>query len=269
MDRQPVVAGRFYTADRIELDAEVKGYLALANAPQERPTLLAMAPHAGYVFSGAVAGRTLGAANLAPTALLLGPNHTGRGLPLAVWPGGKWFYPGGGLAVDTGLARELLEGVPALKADHAAHELEHSLEVLVPFLAVLNPASRLVPIAVAERSLDVLREVAEGMATVLRAHPSPVSLVVSSDMSHFVSAEHARELDEIALQAALDLDPERLLREVRDRRISMCGVLPMTVGLMVAKTLGASRAELVQYTNSGEVSGDFNQVVGYAGVLVS
>ncbi|BBD07926.1 AmmeMemoRadiSam system protein B [Desulfovibrio ferrophilus] len=269
MDRSPVVAGRFYTSDGAELSVEVNGYLNTADVPGVQPTLLAMVPHAGYMFSGAVAGKTLGAANLASTVLLLGPNHTGKGEPLAVWPDGKWLYPGGCLGVEEMFAQALLEDIPALTADTKAHDMEHSLEVVVPFLAALNPVSTCVPIAVAEHRLDVLREVAAGMAAVIQKRGNPVSVVVSSDMSHFVSADQARELDGLALQAVLDLDPERLFREVRDRHITMCGVLPMTMGLMVAKALGASRAELVEYTNSGVVSGDYEQVVGYAGVLVS
>lgn len=268
MDRQPVVAGRFYPADPGGLGAEVRAYLDRADKPGAEPTLLAMAPHAGYIFSGAVAGRTLGAANLAPTVLLLGPNHTGQGLPLSVWPEGRWHYPGGALSVDGELAAALIKGAPALGEDTDAHLMEHSLEVLVPFLASLNSDTSIVPVAVAEPRFEALEETARGMAAVLAERGGPVSVVVSSDMSHFVSAERARELDELALAAVLDMDPRGLIRVVREQNITMCGVLPMALGLMTVRALGATRASLVQYTNSGEISGDFDQVVGYAGVLV-
>lgn len=267
MDRRPVVAGRFYPADPATLAAEVGGYLKAAAAGGE-PALLAMAPHAGYVFSGGVAGRTLGAAQLASKVLLLGPNHTGRGTALSLWSEGKWHYPGGALAVDAALARKCLEAAPALTEDTAAHEQEHSLEVMLPFIAALKPQATILPLAVAEHRLGVLVDTARGLAEAISGCGERVTLLVSSDMSHFLSASRAEALDRMALEAVLRLDPEGLFHVVRENKITMCGVLPMTLGLMTARLLGAASAELVQYTNSGEASGDYDQVVGYAGVLV-
>ena len=185
--RQPVVAGRFYPGDAATLTRETAASLALAEAPSSRPTLLAMAPHAGAVYSGPVAGRTLGAARLADTLLLLGPNHTGRGARLAVWPSGAWRIPGQDVPVDAPLAAALLEAAPGLRPDREAHLGEHSLEVLLPFLRQVRPQCRIVPVAVAEPDLTVLAGTAAALAGVLAGWPQPVSVIVSSDMSHYVS----------------------------------------------------------------------------------
>ncbi len=268
MIRRPVVAGRFYPGSAQALRREVAGYLALADPELAGPAVLAMSPHAGYVFSGAVAGRTLGAATLPDTLLLLGPNHTGRGARLAVWPEGAWEIPGTAVPVDAGLAGELLAAEPRLVADRAAHLAEHSLEVLLPFLREKNPALRIVPVAVAEPDPAVLDGVGRAVAAAIRQHGEPVGIVVSSDMSHYVTHDTAKRRDALALSRVLDLDPMGLLSVVRREGITMCGVLPMGLGLVAALELGASQAVLAAYATSGEVSGDMEQVVGYAGVLV-
>lgn len=268
MDRDPIVAGRFYDGQPGRLHAEVDGFLARAEGRQEDRTLLAMVPHAGYVFSGEVCGKTLGKARLASTVLLLGPNHTGRGERFSLWPDGVWNIPGGALPVNTGLAEALLEADPAIKADTSAHMSEHSIEVVLPFLHRLNPETTIVPICISAPTLESLERVGEAIGRVLKDFGSPVSIVVSSDMSHYISSADARKMDGMALEPIMILNPAGLYDAVRSRHISMCGVLPVTTGLYAAKILGATHAELVAYANSGEVSGDFEQVVGYAGVLV-
>jgi MEMO1 family protein len=269
MDRHPIVAGRFYDAQPERLHAEVDGCLAQAEGQQEERTLLAMVPHAGYVFSGAVCGKTLGKARLAPTVLLLGPNHTGRGERFALWPDGVWNIPGGALSVNAGLAEALLQADPAIKADTSAHMGEHSIEVVLPFLHRLNPETTIVPICISAPTLESLERVGTAIGRVLKDFGKSVSIVVSTDMSHYISSADARKMDGMALEPIMTLDPGALYDIVRSRHISMCGVLPMTTGLFAAKTVGATHAELVDYATSGEVSGDFEQVVGYAGVLVS
>jgi AmmeMemoRadiSam system protein B len=267
MDRQPVVAGRFYDADPARLASEVDGYLAAAT-PGAGRTLLAMVPHAGYVYSGAVCGRTLARAALAPTVLLLGPNHTGLGRPFALWPDGVWRVPGASLPVDTELASALLAADPRIEPDTAAHLREHSIEVILPFLHRLDPSVTIVPLAIASRVFEDVEGVGRAIGRALAAFSRPVSVVVSSDMSHYVSHDDARRLDSLALDAAVALDPRGLFDAVRAHSISMCGVLPMTAGLYAALEMGATRGQLAAYATSGEVSGDYDQVVGYAGVLV-
>jgi MEMO1 family protein len=265
--RQPVVAGQFYPGRETDLLRQVEASLAQAGPRETAPTVLAMVPHAGYVYSGGVVGRTLGQARLADRLLLLGPNHTGRGRRLAVWPAGGWAIPGRIVPVDAALAAALLAAEPRLLPDTEAHLHEHSLEVELPFLRVTNPDCRVVPVAVSEPDPRVLSAVAAAMADVILALGEPVSIVVSSDMSHYVPHETARRLDGLAISRILDLDPEGLYTVVREQGITMCGVLPMVLGLHLAKALGAGEARLVAYATSGEVTGDTGQVVGYAGVL--
>jgi hypothetical protein len=268
MDRQPIVSGQFYPGDAKELSLQVEEYLASGQTPADRRTLLAMAPHAGYPFSGPTAGKVMATANLAQTIIMLGPNHSGRGRALAVWPEGGWLTPLGRMSVESNLADALIEAEPRLSRDYEAHMYEHSLEVVVPFIAARNKDARIVPICVAEHRPDVLLSVAESMARVIGGWKEPVSLVVSSDMSHYVSHDAAKKQDSLALSAIEALDSEGLLNVVRREGISMCGVLPMTLGLAVAKALGAQSARVVDYSTSGETSGDFERVVGYAGVIV-
>lgn len=269
MHRTPIVAGQFYPGSAATLSKAVAGYLASAVDKGTGRAILAMVPHAGYVYSGAVCGKTLGAADLAETILLLGPNHTGRGKRLAVWPDGAWSVPGCELAVDAETAKALIEADPRLAADYAAHLGEHSLEVILPFLCAKNPKTRIIPLCVSERDPATLASVGAGVARTLKERGAPFSILVSSDMSHYISHDAAKKLDAMALERILALDPDGLYQTVGERGISMCGVLPMTLGLHIAIGLGATSAEIIAYATSGETSGDFSQVVGYAGALVS
>ena len=273
MDRNPIVAGRFYDGDPRRLYGEVGRYLDAAGPMDAVRTLLVMAPHAGYVYSGRVAGMALGRANLASVIVMLGPNHTGNGKPTALWPAGQWLVPGGSVPVDEKLASAILQADPRCEEDHTAHLYEHSLEVMVPFISELGRRRgvtfSIVPIAVAETRFDKLMESGRNMGRLLSKWQEPVSILVSSDMSHYVSRERAASLDTMALEAVEALDPQKLYETVRSNNISMCGVLPMTMGLAAALEMGAQRAEIVEYATSGDVSGDYDQVVGYAGAVVN
>ncbi|MFV0347127.1 MAG: AmmeMemoRadiSam system protein B [Halodesulfovibrio sp.] len=280
--RRPVVAGQFYTGDPVVLRQQIEAFLATGACPEKSadkgresiapcgdpPTMLAMVPHAGYVYSGAVAGQTLGAARLAETVILLGPNHTGRGEPVAVWPGGEWLSPLGSVPVDGDFTACLVKSDPVFSLDTAAHLYEHSLEVLLPFLQVARPGVKIVPIAIASPSPEVLARCGAALARCIQAYGAPVTMIVSTDMSHYVSHQEARRNDLLALAMVESLDPEGLYNTVREHGITMCGVLPMTTGLVACRLLGAERASLICYATSGEVSGDMDKVVGYAGALV-
>lgn len=267
MERDPVVAGQFYPGAAQALQSEVNKYLAKAQTPNGR-ALLAMAPHAGYVFSGPVAGLTLGQAGLSNTMLLLGPNHTGRGARFSLWNKGAWRIPGGSVPVEEYLAERLLQQDAHLEPDMNGHLHEHSLEVMLPFLVGIRPEARIVPIAILESELSTLIQVGRSIAKVLAEWPDPVSIVVSSDMSHYVPHEEAKKRDKMALDRIEAMDPEGLYETVRRHGITMCGVLPMTVGLAACRELGATKAEITAYDTSGRASGDYGQVVGYAGALV-
>lgn len=266
MNRKPVVAGTFYPGTKAQWESEVRGHLQSNSSPGS--ALLAMVPHAGYVYSGSIAGQTLAQLNLSETVLLLGPNHTGAGAPYALWPSGRWNLPGAHLDVDETLGSELLRHAEHLQADEQAHLREHSLEVILPFLWARSPDVKILPLAVADPDLERLLRTAQAMSTVLARHNHPVLILVSSDMSHFLSADRAKAQDSLALQAILDRDPRALYATVREHNISMCGVLPMTLGLEIANALGASQARIVAYGTSGDASGDYSKVVAYAGVIV-
>ncbi len=266
MDRQAAVAGQFYPGGRKELQAAVVAYLR--QMPASEPAIGLMVPHAGYVYSGAIAGVTFGQVNIPDRVVLLGPNHTGYGVPRAVYPSGVWHTPLGAAQVDGELACRIVEDCPGALADELAHRFEHSLEVQVPFIQVAAPKARLVPVCLAQAPLRELMEFGICLGRLLATDATPALLVASSDMTHFESAEAARSKDEKALERILALDPEGLYRRVAADRISMCGVVPTVVMLAAARELGAQRARLVRYGHSGERSGDYGEVVGYAGVII-
>jgi AmmeMemoRadiSam system protein B len=265
MDREPAVAGRFYEDDPAVLSREVSAFLA---APGEKcPALGVVAPHAGYVYSGAIAGAVYARVAVPPRVIVLGPNHTGLGRPAALWPaGGGWRTPLGTVPVSRPLTDALAAG-PLVELDRAAHLREHSLEVQVPFLALARPGVELAALCLGPLDVAECARVGETVAAAARAHGALV--VASSDMSHYISAARARVKDQLAIDRILALDPEGLHATVEREGITMCGVVPATVMLFAARALGASRAELVRYGSSGDVTGDTRQVVGYAGLLVT
>lgn len=264
MDRQPAVAGRFYTDDRAALVREVDGFLAGATGPKVRATGV-VAPHAGYVYSGAVAGAVYGRVDVPGRAVVIGPNHTGMGIPVALWPGGAWRLPTGDVAIDPGLTAALAAS-PLVREDKDAHVAEHSLEVQLPFLARARPGISIAALCLAH--IPFAECEALGKEVARAARESGALVVASSDMSHYVPAARAREKDRLAIDRILALDPRGLYDVVHREGITMCGVIPATVMLAAAREMGARRAELVRYGHSGEVSGDTRQVVGYAGIVV-
>lgn len=266
MDRAPAVAGRFYEGDPGALAREVRTFLRAEAAP--RPALGVVAPHAGYVYSGAIAGAVYARVAIPRQVIVLGPNHTGLGRLAALWPaGGGWRTPLGTVPVSRPLTEALARGAPLVEEDRAAHLREHSLEVHVPFLAVARPDVELAALCLGPLDLGACEEVGRTVADAARAHGALV--VASSDMSHYVPAAEAREKDRHAIDRILALDPEGLHRTVRREGLTMCGVVPATVMLFAARALGARAAELVRYGHSGEVTGDDDEVVGYAGLIVS
>jgi AmmeMemoRadiSam system protein B len=266
MDRQPVVAGQFYPGRGSALRAQVAEYMDGDSSAQR--TLLVMAPHAGYIFSGKVAGKTIAKASLARRIILMGPNHTGRGQKIAVWCDGRWIMPGFDVPVDSELADILIQ-LPGFSADYEAHFYEHSLEVVLPFLEQSLDDFAIVPVAVSESDPRALLKAGKKLGQELMQKSIDFSLVVSSDMSHYISHDQAKTIDRLAIDQILAMDPEGLYQVVRKNKISMCGVLPMVLGLACVRELGAQNAELVTYSTSGEINQDYSRVVGYAGILIS
>ena len=268
MIRMPAVADRFYPGSPVRLQAAVRAFLPEAAATGKQPALAVILPHAGYVYSGATAGQTIGRVRVPETVVLLGPNHHGRGAPIALSTD-DWQMPLGKVGINTEFAEALLRNAPDVTADREAHRMEHSLEVQLPFLQQLQEHLQIVPLVVSHIPFTLCQLVAAALVKTIQEYGQPVLLLASTDMSHYESRQQAAHKDQQAIDRILHLDPQGLYATVLDQRISMCGIMPTTIALLVALGLGATQAELVRYTDSGEVSGDVSQVVGYVGLIIS
>jgi len=269
MIRQPAVADRFYPGSRDALSSAVRNLMPSPLPAPRKKALAAVSPHAGYMYSGKVAAETLSAIQIPRTVLLLGLNHHGRGAPVALSLA-DWEMPMGRVPVDRETAELLLGSDSPIVHDESAHRYEHSVEVQIPFLQALRQDLEIVPIVFSQISYSICEEVGSVLAEVLKRRPAQQILIVaSSDMTHYESRESATRKDLQALQQIEQLNPRGLYDTVHTKRISMCGVIPVTIALLTAITLGATKSELIRYTDSGEVSGDTDQVVGYAGIVIS
>ncbi|MBN1958869.1 MAG: AmmeMemoRadiSam system protein B [Desulfuromonadales bacterium] len=266
MVRQPVVAGQFYPRDEGELSRQVENLLVPSSAPQKVRAIIV--PHAGYVYSGAVAGKVFAQTDIPAQVLLLGPNHHGRGARMALSSADAWRTPLGDVPVAAALRAHLCERIPRLEMDETAHEYEHSLEVMLPFLIKLRPDLEIVPIALRALSLSECLTLGTQIAEALKSWDAEVLMLASSDMNHFSSAETTEKLDSLAISAMTDYAPERLYRVVYERHISMCGVLPAVTVLQAARESGATSCRLLCYSHSGRVNHDLSSVVGYAGLSI-
>ena len=269
MIRNPAVAGHFYSGNSVTLAQDVKRLLH--GGPAEKPARAfgVLCPHAGYIYSGALAAATLAQVEIPPRVVLLGPNHTGLGAWAAIEAEGKWRTPLGDVPIDTALAHELMELDGQLEPDTEAHRREHSLEVQLPLLQVLRPDVAIVPICLSHFSLAHCESLGNALARLIRDQENPPLLLASSDMNHYESQEITLSKDQMAMAAIEGLDPEELYRVVHEENISMCGVIPSTCLLFAARSLGVKQARLVGHATSGDVNGDYTAVVGYAGFVLS
>ena len=271
--RQPAVAGRFYPANAQHLRAEIETYTSAPPSifPQTETKINALGcvvPHAGYVYSGHVAGAVYRRIELPQRFVILCPNHTGMGEPLAIMSEGQWLTPLGEVPIDAGLAEKLKARLSLLSEDQAAHRYEHALEVQLPFLQVLAPGFQFVPITVGTSIFEALSALGAVIGSVAAEAGGPVLVIASSDMNHYESDSITRVKDRRAIDQLLAVDPRGLYDVVHQGDISMCGYGPAVVMLTAARKLGATGAELVRYATSGDISGDRDMVVGYAGVAV-
>jgi MEMO1 family protein len=269
--RRPAVAGRFYPGHRDELREAAQAYLSQAEFAKQTPVraIGCIAPHAGYMYSGHVAGAVFAGIEIPQRCIVLGPNHTGMGHPLAIMSDGAWQTPLGEVPIDAALAAALQTRFPALQEDSSAHRAEHAIEVELPLLQVRQPQLRFVPIALRTGRLDILEAFGKAIAEVVSEQDEPILIVASSDMNHYESDVITRTKDYQAIERILRLDPLGLYDVVIEQHIGMCGIEPAVTMLTAARELGAKSAELVKYATSGDVSGDRDMVVGYAGVVVT
>jgi AmmeMemoRadiSam system protein B len=267
MLRLPAVAGQFYPANPRELSRLVRQFTT-AEAPAEKVHARALiVPHAGYVYSGAVAGAVFSRLILPRKIIVVGVRHSPPGADLAIVSEGAWRTPLGDAPLDRELARQVAEACPSLKEDSVAHSREHSLEVEIPFLQTLRPGFSFVPIAVGTLRFPELQELGMGLARVLARSPDEILIVTSSDMNHYEDDETTRRKDAKAIEKLEAVDARGLYDVCRTVGISMCGLGPAVATLTAMKQMGVTRGELVRYATSGEVTGDREAVVGYAGMI--
>jgi AmmeMemoRadiSam system protein B len=267
MQRQPVVAGQFYPGREDELRTSLSQMIPLH--PLKIVAKGIVAPHAGYVYSGSIAGQVYSRIKIPSTVLIIGPNHHGAGAAAALYPEGEWLTPLGRSPINSRFNQLLLQHCLYLQSDNLAHQREHSLEVQLPFLQYLRPDLSFSALCIGHGDFTVLREIGLGIAAAISELGEEVLIIASSDMTHYESADSALQKDTLALECLLALHAKGLLDVCQQRRITMCGVVPTAVMIEAVLQLGASRADLVAYGNSGEVTGDDQNVVGYAAVTVN
>ena len=265
MVREPAVSGQFYPGSRQLLLEEMEN---LIPANEEKIEAIgAVAPHAGYMYSGAVAGEVYARLKPSKTYVVISPNHTGYGSRFAC-SSEPWSTPLGNVEVDTDLLAAVMKNYALITEDPSAHLYEHSIEVQLPFIQQIAPGARILPLTVQHGSSGQLQEVADAITLAVKGSSRDVTVIASSDMTHYESRRSAEQKDRLAIQRVLELDPEGLMEVVESKNISMCGYIPVALMLLYARNMNASKSELIRYTDSGEVTGDTDQVVGYAGIIV-
>lgn len=266
--RKPAVAGQFYPLSAKELSTQINSLID--RHARKYNTVACVLPHAGYIYSGEVAGKTLSCVDIREKIILLGPNHTGYGVPFSIMTKGIWQTPLGEIKIDGGLAEKILEGCRYLKDDYQAHTYEHSLEVELPLLQSLKGSFEIVPIIFASDDLFILKEIGKSIAKTINSLKikDSVTIIASSDMTHYESQDEAQRKDRQAIKAIVELNENGLMQKIKELNISMCGYAPVIAMLAAAKMLGAKEARLIKYQTSGDVTGDKNSVVGYAGITV-
>jgi len=265
--REPAVAGVFYHATAGRLGHQVEQYIE--RRAEKREVLAIVSPHAGLMYSGAVAGAVYSHIVFPDIFIILGPNHRGLGSQISIMSSGSWTMPQGEIMIDHPLAERLKGHCPEVKEDPQAHRMEHSLEVQIPFMQFFSREVRIVPIALKDTDFETCKALGTAVGRSIKETPEKVVVVASTDMTHFEPQESAKRKDQLAIDTILNLDAHGLYYTVLNNNISMCGYVPTTVAIATSKELGASRAELVKYMTSGDVTGDYHDVVGYAGMLIS
>jgi MEMO1 family protein len=264
--RPPAVAGRFYPSDPEVLSKQIDAFVS-AEGEKVR-ALGCVVPHAGYMYSGHVAGAVYASIQIPKRCILLGPRHFPRGEPLAILTQGSFATPLGEAQIDEALAAALARECPRLREDGVAHEREHSLEVQIPFLQFLEKDVRLVPVVLATDRYGAIEELGRAVAKVIASAGEPVLAIASTDMNHYENDDLTRVKDGRAIERILALDPRGLYDTVRGEGITMCGYAATAAVLVAMRELGATEARLLRYATSGDVSGDREQVVGYAGIVI-
>ncbi len=277
--RRPAVSGQFYAGKRDELRKQIQECFTSKIGPglppktpgSARNVLGLVVPHAGYVYSGPVAAwsyHTLFADGRPDALVILGPNHHGVGSGISLFPEGDWETPLGTASVEAGLAEAILEASSIVDRDTRAHFYEHSIEVQIPFLQYLFGSVNFVPISMMLQDLDTALEVSRDIATAVASYGRKVTIIASTDFSHYVRPEVAQANDHAAIGKIISMDSEGLYRVIEERNISMCGYGPVMVAIEVCSMQGVKQGTLLKYATSGDIM-PMKEVVGYACIAFS
>jgi AmmeMemoRadiSam system protein B len=275
--RRPTQAGAFYEGDAEALKSQIENCFLKEFGPKKRPKVNKngprkivglVCPHAGYMFSGSVAANAyfeLASDGKPDTVVILGPNHTGYGSGLAVAAEGLWRTPLGDVEVDGETANEIVQKARIVDVDELAHRFEHSVEVQLPFLQYLYGSEfKFVPMCFQMQDLASAVEVGKALAEVLAGKNAVI--IASSDMTHYEPQRNAVAKDMMALKAVEAMDEKRFYSIIEKQNVTACGYGPIAALIVAAKGLGVKEANLLCYKTSGDVTGDYSSVVGYASV---
>lgn len=262
INRKPAVAGIFYPSDPSSLRKVISELMCDQNSED---CFGIISPHAGYIYSGKITGKVVSRIKVKDKVVILCPNHTGYGVDISLFPSGSWLFPGFSVEIDDEV-NSFLSSYDIFQLDTAAHLKEHSAEVIIPFLYHKNANMKISVLCLRTLDISVLEEI--GKILSLLAQKYDILFVASSDMNHYEQDDVSREKDSYAIKKIKELDQIGLYNVIFEKDISMCGVAPVIALLFAAKYSGANKVELVDYTNSGEVTGDFSSVVGYAGFIL-
>src|SRR5262249_30377686 len=257
MLRLPAVAGQFYPANSRELSSLVRQCLHQESPIQKERVKGCLVPHAGYVYSGKVAGAVFARIEIPQKIIVLGVRHFPRGENAAILSDGAWRTPLGDLPIASQLAQACKQQCPILKEDAIAHAQEHSLEVQLPFLQILQPAAQFVPIALGTIKFEELQEIGEAIALVISSSREEILLLATSDLNHYEDDLITRKKDAMAIAQLEAMDPLGLYDTCRKQSISMCGLGPAVSALIALRSLDANRAETVMHATSAAISGDY------------
>lgn len=267
MVRKTCVAGYFYPEQKDSLLEMIKGLVEPDTI--KKKALCAISPHAGYQYSGIVAGAVYSSIKIPDKIVLLGPSHRTMNSNFAIIREGEWETPFGNIPIDTKLADQIISRTKLVSEDINAHRMEHSLEVQLPFIHYFNPDCSIVPLITTYfASYNDLEELGKSISSSIEALDEDVLILASTDMSHQVSQETAKEKDFLVIDKILERDPRGLYDVVKSQKISMCGFQATTAALVSAIESGAKEAELIKYQTSGDVTEDYNNVVGYVGMRI-
>jgi len=269
--RRTSVAGTWYPDKPARLIAHLDGYLERARVDDPAGRLRAIvAPHAGLMYSGPVAAFAYNVArrHQHSAIVLVGPSHFISFQGVSIWPDGEWETPLGPVQVNRELAKAVADASSQIVDLPGAHGREHCLEMQMPFIAHVLPGVPIVPMVMGHQTRETAFALGAAIAQAIEAHAPDALLVASSDLSHYEDATTAMALDSRVIEHVEHLDADGLMRALDAEPRHACGGGPMVAVMDAARRLGASHARLLQYADSGDVSGDKSSVVGYMAAAI-